>query len=329
MKEKEEELISVIIPVYNVKAYLERCVNSVLTQTYRHLEILLIDDGSTDGSASLCDSLAAREERIRVIHRENGGAAAARNTGLDTAAGELIAFADADDFLHPELYARMLRILEERDADIVTGEFLRVPQDADPEEWFAAGPLPSEASGVCIEKSDVMRQLFERDRLTVVLWNKLFRRHVLRDVSFPEGRTFEDFFAMHHILWNCERMVYTEAAMYFYAEREESVSRSLSHAKIRDSVDGHEDRVLFFREHIPEMSEMAEAAMLENMEWRFSRLSAQGAREDCIWFSSLCREKLEKLQIRIRDDRIRRIIDSPKRYYRQLRIKQHLRKAMR
>ncbi|MBQ6733893.1 MAG: glycosyltransferase [Lachnospiraceae bacterium] len=323
---KDQGMISVIMPVYNVKDYLERSVRSVAAQTFRNLEIILVDDGSTDGSGELCESLASEDRRIRVIHRENGGAASSRNTGLDEARGGYIAFADADDFLHPQMLERLLKIQEKEDADIVAAGFLRVPEEADPEECFAQETLPEENVYICVEEQDVMKQLFERDILTVVLWNKLFRREVFHGIRFPEGRTFEDFFVMHRLLWNCRRIVYTDDVLYFYAERGESVSRKMSRSKILDSLDGHEDRIVFFRENIPEMAAMAEASMLRNMKWRFSVLAKQRAREDCRWFAKVCAEKLEQLHPEPQDREIILLTTAPDRYYRRLRIKETARR---
>ena len=323
----KDALISVIIPVYNVKAYLARCVNSVMTQTYPHLEIFLVDDGSTDGSGELCDSLASGDERIRVIHRENGGAAAARNAGLDAAQGTYIAFADADDFLRPEMLERMCCVREETDADLVVGGFVRVQQDAEVKDVFSEHPLKEEEA-VCIEGADILKQLTERDTETVVLWNKLYRREVFADVRFPEGRTFEDFYAAHRVLWNCQRVVYMKSVLYFYAERTDSVSRAMSRGKILDSVEGHEERVRFFREKAPELNGMAEDAMQENMKWRFSELAAQGAKDDCLWFAALCKEKADQLNIAYSDPEMKDMLESPRKYYGKLRVKMKIKRML-
>ena len=125
--------LDIIIPVYNKEKYLEKCVNSALSQSYAPDTVILADDGSTDGSASLCDALAARDERIRVIHRENGGLSAARNTALDVAQGACLAFVDGDDFIHPGMYGLMSRTQKETNAEIVISRFRRVPENALPE----------------------------------------------------------------------------------------------------------------------------------------------------------------------------------------------------
>lgn len=331
MREEKQEttggLVSVIIPVYNVKAYLERSVNCVLSQTYPDLDIILVDDGSTDGSGELCDTLASGDERIRAFHRENGGAAASRNAGLDAARGGFIAFVDADDFIRPDMLERMMRVQSETDADIVTAGFERVPEETDAQALIKAEKKPEE-NYTCIEKKDLMEQLFERDVEIVVLWNKLYRRKVFTNVRFPEGRTFEDFYAAHRLLWNCDRMACMDAVLYFYVERTGSVSRAISRGKITDSVEGHEDRVLFFRERIPEQAALAESAMLKNMKWRFSELAAQGAHDDCLWFSSLCGEVMERLRIAPAEEGIRMLTKAPERYYRRIRMKNSIRRLL-
>ena len=118
-----KDVISVIVPVYNVSAYLPECLDSILSQDYEKLEVILIDDGSTDDSGAICDAYAQRDNRIRVIHQKNGGAAAAKNAGLRAATGEYLSFADSDDFLEPGAYAYMMSLLKENGADIVRCAF--------------------------------------------------------------------------------------------------------------------------------------------------------------------------------------------------------------
>ena len=117
----QEKLLSVIVPVYNVETYLPRCVDSILQQSYENMEVILVDDGSQDGSGKICDEYAARDSRVKVIHKENGGLSSARNAGLDTAAGEYLTFVDSDDWIEPDAYCPMIALLEENNAALVCG----------------------------------------------------------------------------------------------------------------------------------------------------------------------------------------------------------------
>lgn len=128
----EKERISVIVAVYNVEKYLSKCIESILNQTYKNLEIILIDDGSSDKSGDICDSYAKQDSRIKVIHRENKGIAYTRNEGLDTAKGDYITFVDSDDYIHPQMYELMMRKLREQNADVVACDYLELPENENP-----------------------------------------------------------------------------------------------------------------------------------------------------------------------------------------------------
>ena len=162
-------LISVIVPVYNVSNYLERCVQTLIKQTYGNLEIILVDDGSTDGSSKLCDKIAKSDNRIKVIHKENGGLSSARNAGLDAAQGEYISFIDSDDSIHLYFYNVLLKVMNETDADIVQCEMLRVP-----EQKVAGGVLP-ECSVIEFTGEEAIKE-FYKSKITVFKssCNKLF-----------------------------------------------------------------------------------------------------------------------------------------------------------
>ena len=129
-----EDLISVIIPVYNVKPYLRMCADSVFSQTFRNLEIIFVDDGSTDGSGELCDELAAEDSRVRVIHQANGGLSAARNTGIDASTGAYLYFLDSDDAISPVTIVHLWTACVRTKADVAVGDFIRFSEEAVPEE---------------------------------------------------------------------------------------------------------------------------------------------------------------------------------------------------
>lgn len=184
----EKKKISVIVPVYNSIDCLERCVASICAQTYRHLEILLVDDGSTDGTDKLCDHLAASDERIRVRHKENGGASSARNAGLQMAEGELLGFVDSDDYIEPYVYEEMLRALEAGGHSVV-----QISRD----ELDEAGNrlpdvcLPPEKGYFCGVEAFIRELLLHRGDCSFC--TKLFRREVFSGHCFPEGELNEDF----------------------------------------------------------------------------------------------------------------------------------------
>lgn len=208
--------ISVIVPVYNVRDYLGQCVESLTAQTYEALEIILIDDGSTDSSGALCDALAERDGRIRVIHQKNGGAANAKNAGLRAATGTYLAFADSDDFVEPDAYAFMVTRLEESGADVICCGYRNVFTDGTTDCGVDSGDFTAEEF--------LLR--FTADWTCGLLWNKLYRRVVFDGVFFEEGHRIDDEFFTYRGIMHASRIVSEPKIVYNYRRRRSSVMAS-------------------------------------------------------------------------------------------------------
>ena len=215
-------MLSIVVPVYNVKEYLDECLLSILNQTFTDLEIILVDDGSTDGSSSICDSYAEKDRRIRVIHQPNKGLSGARNTGLQHIHGEWAAFVDSDDFLEPHMYERMLREAEKSKADLVVcGVQTFYIEDG---KKKVKGQLPAtDIFSVCDEKEYWIIYDQKGSMTCDVVWNKLYRRNLLEGIEFPEGKYCEDVFVMHHILSKCGRICMLPDCFYWYRLRADSI----------------------------------------------------------------------------------------------------------
>ena len=231
-------LISVIVPVYRAEKHLRRCVDSILSQTMGGFELLLVDDGSPDGSGAICDGYAAADSRVRVIHRENGGAAAARNTGLDEAKGDMIAFADSDDIVHPDY----LRILYETcvacDADVAVCRYEAFSDEAGLDLGEAEAKL-----------SDDSREAYwvgDRTGATVP-WGKLYDRRLFEGLRYPEGRIGEDVFVTYRILFGCRKLVVVDTPLYFYFSNSEGVSRSDYFKRMPDILACFEEHEEYFK----------------------------------------------------------------------------------
>lgn len=177
----ETELISVIVPVYNVERYLCRCVDSILHQTYRNLEVLLVDDGSTDASGAICDEYAAQEERVTAVHQKNGGLSAARNAGLERAQGTYLCFVDSDDFLDSRMLETLCRDLQEQDADVAVVGFRMFER----EEELAPAELAVPVQ--CMTGREAIRSTLVSDELGDFAWNKLYKRELFRDIPLSTG----------------------------------------------------------------------------------------------------------------------------------------------
>lgn len=217
-----EDLVSVVVAAYNVRAYLERCVRSILGQSYGKLEVILVDDGATDGSGELCDRLAGEDDRIRVVHKKNGGLSDARNAGTAVAVGRFIAYVDGDDYIEPEMYGDMLGALSEFGGDVAVCGYRRIYRDGVVDR--------STGKAAVFEGREALRCLVEEDEVFQIqnaAWNKLYRRDLIegeRRQRFPVGKWYEDIVYTAVLLGKCQRCVYLDRGYYNYViDREGSI----------------------------------------------------------------------------------------------------------
>jgi glycosyltransferase involved in cell wall biosynthesis len=245
----EHEKISVIVPVYRVENYLNRCLDSILRQTYKNLEIILVDDGSDDNSPAICDDFALKDPRIKVIHQENKGLAGARNAGLEAATGDFVAFVDSDDYINHGMYEHMMDQIIEHDADIAMCDIKYVFDGNYPVE------PPDDKDGLDIEVIDGHQAQYQmcrtlRDRiLYTVAWNKLYKRELFKGITYPEGRIHEDEARTHEILYKAEKIVYINCKYYYYFQRLDSIVGSVANLKKLNLIDAYTDRLAFYRNH--------------------------------------------------------------------------------
>ena len=215
-------VISVIIPVYNVEKYLRRCVDSVVDQTYQKLEIILVDDGSLDGSSAICDEYASMDKRIKVIHKKNGGLSSARNAGLEVATGGYVAFVDSDDWIEKDTYEYCINLLAANDADYIQYEI----NDTDSPKKLVENP--SETIKV-YEGKDVLQYYMLRSTRRsggYGVWGGVFKRYILDNLSFREGKINEDMDYKYQALSRCKRMVVTNQKKYNYFQSTDSITTS-------------------------------------------------------------------------------------------------------
>jgi glycosyltransferase involved in cell wall biosynthesis len=199
-------LLSVIIPVYNVEPYLERCLESVVRQTYRNLDIILVDDGSTDAGGSICDEYQKKDRRIQVVHQGNRGLSEARNTGLALAKGDLLAFVDSDDWLELDMYAVLVNNLSVTNADIAICGFNLVTADSiNAHNWPTAVLSPLKTLTLLLQ-----------DGFFTVLWNKIYKIHLFNDHIFPKGKICEDVYIMYKLFLDSHKISIINDCKYFY-----------------------------------------------------------------------------------------------------------------
>jgi len=235
--------ISVIVPIYNVEAYLEECLDSIITQTYKELEIILVNDGSTDNCIKICKRYKEQDDRIQIVDKPNGGLSSARNAGLDVASGELIAFVDSDDVLHPRFFEHLISNIS--DADYIFCLY----------EKFEDGTAINIKSD--LPRYDVMN-LSNNEMLntldtfhyphSIVSWNKLYKAHIWSNLRFPNGKIHEDEFVIHEVLHRCKSIKFLNLELYYYRQRNFSItSGAKSEKAFLDSLEALQNRLQYFK----------------------------------------------------------------------------------
>lgn len=241
------ELISIIVPIYNVEEYLPKCVESILNQTYKNLEVILVDDGSPDNCLKICDEYAKMDNRIKVVHQENKGVAAARNTGLDIAKGELIGFIDPDDFIHERMYEILYSNMNREKADIAVCGIEHVSEPTEPVSPLKIG----DEDVFCKTSIEAMEKLYQPNHELGIFWvhpvNKLYRREIFNNIRYPVGRVHEDNFLIHYILNNAKIISYTTVRLYHYCVRENSITHQKYSIQSLDVLEAYRDRMEFFQ----------------------------------------------------------------------------------
>lgn len=239
-------LISVIVPVYNVENYLPYCLDSILQQTYEELEVILIDDGSTDRSGMICDEYAQRDKRIKLFHKNNEGVSAARNNGLDHINGKYVTFVDSDDIIHPQLIEVLLDTLNKYDGDISCTCYSRI--DIYPETYSYIN-LDNFNDVSSFSGIEVLQQIYDEDSalLLSVVWGKLYRREIIEGIRFPYGMVHEDEFFTYKIFFKASKVCFANIKLYFYLIRPGSITNDVSTETIQNKIMALKDRMEFLK----------------------------------------------------------------------------------
>lgn len=238
-----DDLISVIVPIYKVEEYLDECISSIVAQTYKNLEIILVDDGSPDNCGAICDNWAEKDSRIRVIHKENGGLSDARNAGLSVANGDYIAFVDSDDWIDPRMYEILLLAMKREDSDLVACNIL---------SCYPERQVPYGCETYTVGGSEVfLSMLYDDTRFPVSALNKLYRRELWDNIRFPVGKICEDAFTTYLLVDKANRIVQIPEALYCYRIRENSTMTSPFSRKRMDEEEAWRCNYEFMRQHYP------------------------------------------------------------------------------
>lgn len=234
-------MISVIVPVYNVEPYVRKCLDSIINQTYRDLEILVVDDGSTDRSGEICDEYVKQDERVQVFHTENKGLSAARNLGLDKATGEWIGFVDSDDWIEPDMYEKLLRRAEETGTDIVEcGGCTDYMTKSIRRPAFQGTANGAEALEALI-----------RNEIWTQVWNKIWSHHLFAGIRFPEGRSFEDVATTYKLIQDAT-ITGISGNYYHWRQRKSGISQNHDQRNLVDYWVAHKQRYENIKDHVSE-----------------------------------------------------------------------------
>lgn len=271
-----KKLVSIVVPIYNVEEYLRECIDSICTQTYENIEIILVDDGSTDTSPEICDTYQKIDSRIRAFHKNNGGLSDARNYGLNVATGEYIAFIDSDDYIDESFVKNLLQAAEENDADIAVCSYRKV-YDKPIQKYGNINYIAETVSGISFLKSLYSGK---HSDMGFVAWNKLYKKKLFTDheIIYPKGRIYEDTFTTYKLLYYTKKVALIDYAYYSYRIRPGSIMQSsMTVKKCKDWLEGDQSAVDFFwREKNQELFDAAFNSFLRSQIVIYKKLKKAG-----------------------------------------------------
>lgn len=251
----EQQKISVIVPVYKVEPFLDRCVQSIVNQSYSNLEIILVDDGSPDRCPAMCDAWVKKDSRIKVIHKENGGLSDARNVGMSIATGELLGFVDSDDWIAPNMYQHLYDLVVKDNSDIAACGIKMIWEDKTPSRILTK-------SGCCVlNREEAMRAIIEESWLKQPVWYKLYKTALIRDIHFPVGKYHEDVFWSYQAIARAERVSVSDHVGYFYVQRSGSIMGEGYSLKRLDAVEAKYQMLEFIRRNYPTLVSVCETEL--------------------------------------------------------------------
>lgn len=250
----DNPLISVIVPIYNVENYLKRCIESIKAQTYGNLEIILVDDGSTDHSSEICDEYANLDDRIKVIHKKNGGLSEARNYGLDIMSGEYVTCIDSDDFVSPYLVENLFIALVKGNCTISSSWFV---------EYYDGDALPkqnkiSSEDIQVLRRENFYRKMLYQDGVEISAWGKLYKSDLFNGVRYPVGKLYEDVATTYLLLEQAEKIAVIPNVDYYYFQRSNSIAQSEFNIRKMDAIIYMNELREFISDKYPNLTRAAE-----------------------------------------------------------------------
>ena len=237
-----QPLVSIIVPIYQVEAYLDQCIQSICSQTYRNLEIILVDDGSPDNCPIICDNWSHLDNRIKVIHKQNGGLSDARNHGLDIATGDYICFIDSDDFISSNYIEHLLNLLIKENAQIAECHYY---------DYFDTDVIQIDDNKEDLSffnNIQAIKDMYNFKGFSIMVWNKLYKRELFNNIRFPNGKIHEDVFTTYKVIFNAQKIVQTSKKLYYYRQRKDSISKQFNIKRL-DVIDAYKEIESFYKKN--------------------------------------------------------------------------------
>lgn len=244
-------LISVIVPIYNVEKYLARCVDSIVNQTYKNLEIILVDDGSPDRCPQMCDDYAEKDSRIKVVHKKNGGLSDARNAGMAVATGEYISFIDSDDYVSDDFFGCLLDVMNKENSDIAECSVVKFYEDNRFDEFN------DDLLKKTYDAQDAMSALIAENPFHQHVWNKLYKTELVKNISYAVGKLNEDEFWTYQVFGGANKVSKFDKTMYYYFQRNSSIMGVGYNIRRLDALEGKANRQKYIENNFPELSTQA------------------------------------------------------------------------
>ena len=244
-------LISVIVPIYNVEKYLARCVDSIVNQTYKNLEIILVDDGSPDRCPQMCDDYAEKDSRIKVVHKKNGGLSDARNAGMAVATGEYISFIDSDDYVSDDFFECLLDVMNKENSDIAECSVVKFYEDNRFDEFS------DDLSVKTYDTQDAMSALIAENQFHQHVWNKLYKTELVKDIPYAVGKLNEDEFWTYRVFGRANKVARINKTMYYYFQRISSIMGVGYNIRRLDALEGKANRQKYIENNFPDLSTQA------------------------------------------------------------------------
>lgn len=258
--------ISIVVPIYKVENYICRCVESLLNQTFKDIEVILVDDGSPDNCGKICDDYAEKDKRIKVIHKKNGGLSSARNAGIKAAEGQYIGFVDSDDFVAEDMYELLYKNIEKYSADVsICGLF----------DCYVGKNITQyngDAELLVLTREEALRLVLESKKLSVSAVNKLYKKSLFENIKFPVGKLYEDAFTIPKVFSLAEKVVCTSEPKYYYVHREDSITTSVFKENDFDIVKAYEENLSLVKEKFPKLISQAEFRLLWSYTYVFDKM---------------------------------------------------------